>query len=578
MIVRRIMVGFIAVVSVATLATAVGAVTPSSSQNLGSAELNDSGAAISGNGEWIVLRPASGGVQLRERSSGAVTTVDTDGFDPVISDDGRWVAFSDPDGQNGFDPVLWDRETETRTVLDDGPGRALDISISDDGSVVAWDQYGTFDGAPRQAEVWRRATDDIVSRPGRIPVVSGNGGFVAMRRATEELGALSERWDLQTNEIITIPDHLAISDDGRRVLHRILTQGSTEAAGLIVLEVDTGSSSKVNTPVNADGVGVGNAAMSGDASVVIFRGPIVGQDSGTLVYHWRPADAVVEVIEGGDAIDIRSIDDNGDAALAVVTNNGSATYQLLSFATGVPSAGVDVEDLAKPQLTDQIRRLFSAYFLREPDANGLAYWTRQRASGVSLAAISDEFAVSDEFINRYGELDGPAFIDQIYLNVLGRPADSGGRAFWISELERGLSRGTVMLGFSEAPEYLNSTGTSTPTSGTPLSVWRLYQAYFLRSADQAGLDFWVNELRTGSTLTDVSNAFASTAEFTNRYGQLSDEQFVDLVYQNVLGRAPDAEGRTFWLGELSGGVTRGEMMTGFSESVEFILATDTLPA
>jgi hypothetical protein len=48
---------------------------------------------------------------------------------------------------------------------------------------------------------------------------------------------------------------------------------------------------------------------------------------------------------------------------------------------------------------------------------------------------------------------------------------------------------------------------------------------------------------------------------------------VDLVYQNVLGRAPDPEGAGFWLGALLGGMRHGQLIIGFSESDEFKAAT-----
>jgi len=43
---------------------------------------------------------------------------------------------------------------------------------------------------------------------------------------------------------------------------------------------------------------------------------------------------------------------------------------------------------------------------------------------------------------------------------------------------------------------------------------------------------------------------------------------VDLVYENVLGRAPSRNDRAFWVGELRRGVSRGRVMTLFSESPE----------
>ncbi|HEY4376680.1 MAG TPA: DUF4214 domain-containing protein, partial [Acidimicrobiales bacterium] len=99
---------------------------------------------------------------------------------------------------------------------------------------------------------------------------------------------------------------------------------------------------------------------------------------------------------------------------------------------------------------------------------------------------------------------------------------------------------------------------------------RLYRAYFLRIPDQGGLAFWIGKRRAGTSLTAISNSFAASAEFKNRYGTVSNATFVNLVYENVLGRAGDAGGLTYWNGQLnSKKSTRGQMMIGFSESAEY---------
>ncbi len=103
---------------------------------------------------------------------------------------------------------------------------------------------------------------------------------------------------------------------------------------------------------------------------------------------------------------------------------------------------------------DPVTRLYQAYFLRTPDPGGLTYWIGQRRGGRGLRSISDFFARSAEFTNRYGTLTNAAFVDLIYQNILGRPGDAGGVAFWNAELDSGRrSRGLVMIGFSESSEY-----------------------------------------------------------------------------------------------------------------------------
>ncbi len=129
------------------------------------------------------------------------------------------------------------------------------------------------------------------------------------------------------------------------------------------------------------------------------------------------------------------------------------------------------------------------------------------------------------------------------------------------------------LGFLRSPS--GGAGTSVGSvSGSPggsrLQISRLYQAYFRRPPDEAGLDFWLTKRRQGLGLAAVSAEFARSAEFTQAYGSLDSGGFVDLIYANVLRRPPDGEGRSYWVGLLDRGTDRGNVMTGFSESAEFV--------
>ena len=107
---------------------------------------------------------------------------------------------------------------------------------------------------------------------------------------------------------------------------------------------------------------------------------------------------------------------------------------------------------------------------------------------------------------------------------------------------------------------------------------RLYAAYFDRAPDEGGLTFWREQRAGGRSLASVSSEFERSAEFTETYGDLGDEEFIDLVYRNVLDREPDAGGRAFWLDYLTGVDSRGPLMTLFSESPEFIENTGTQAA
>jgi len=100
-------------------------------------------------------------------------------------------------------------------------------------------------------------------------------------------------------------------------------------------------------------------------------------------------------------------------------------------------------------------------------------------------------------------------------------------------------------------------------------VVRLYQAALGRAPDQGGLNAWTTALKAGAPITDLAQGFLGSAEFAQRMGsELSDGAIVTRLYQNVLHRAPDGGGYDHWTGALQNGMTRAQMLVGFSESAE----------
>jgi len=118
--------------------------------------------------------------------------------------------------------------------------------------------------------------------------------------------------------------------------------------------------------------------------------------------------------------------------------------------------------------------------------------------------------------------------------------------------------------------------TEVSSSAGHARLWRLYQAFFLRQPDRSGFDYWASVRSGGASLSDIAFQFAYGPEFAARYGNLSNGQFVDLVYDNVLCRQPDAAGRAYWIGLLNGGsLTRWDMMVNFVELREYLGRTGT---
>ncbi len=232
-------------------------------------------------------------------------------------------------------------------------------------------------------------------------------------------------------------------------------------------------------------------------------------------------------------------------------------------------------------LANQVYRVYQATLDREPDVRGHHRWTSELFTGEStLQEVADGFVRAPEFRATYSDdLSDGDFVTLLYNNVLGRAApDAQGFARWTGELADGATRAEVVLGFSQSPQFINDTNAAasayarnSATSTWSDDVFRLYQATLDREPDVQGQNRWTGELASGeSTLVEVADGFVRSPQFRATYSDdLSDGDFVTLLYNNVLGRAPDAQGFARWTGELADGATRAEVVLGFSQSPQF---------
>lgn len=221
-------------------------------------------------------------------------------------------------------------------------------------------------------------------------------------------------------------------------------------------------------------------------------------------------------------------------------------YRILAFdrTSGTPIAQVDV---AANAATATITGLPAGQLVRF------------RALSTTSGGTGPQSGLSAFALPPFRTLD--AFTDRQYRDFAGRAPTASELSTWRTQL----TNGTVspVQAVANANEFANWGPTQAP-------ITRLFRAYFLRTPDIGGLNFWSNRRRGGQKLDVASQSFASSSEFERRYGTLSNRAYVELVFQNVLGRPGDAGGINFWTSQLDRRVrNRGQVMTGFSESNEY---------
>ena len=110
------------------------------------------------------------------------------------------------------------------------------------------------------------------------------------------------------------------------------------------------------------------------------------------------------------------------------------------------------------------------------------------------------------------------------------------------------------------------------------SLSLLYHAAFGRAPDLSGLAFYA---RSGATIEAIAEAFLQSPEWQAAGGAtLSDAAFVEALYDNAYGRAPDSGGLAFWTARLAGAagapaLDRAEVMLAIAHSAEHKSAWNT---
>jgi hypothetical protein len=246
----------------------------------------------------------------------------------------------------------------------------------------------------------------------------------------------------------------------------------------------------------------------------------------------------------------------------MLADNGSPSSNW--FVSGSPNAGWDNDQLHELDvlLGSDFEAVDTSVLMGNPnsgqvctstedtESDGIPYCVELREGRDPLVRDNDIFA------------NARLFAMQQYRDFLNREGDAGGITFWTDRVNGAVSsRGQVVESFFNSAEFQQ----------TVAPVARLYFAYFLRIPDYGGLQFWINYYKAGNSLDAISNFFAASPEFQSTYGALTNAQYVNLIYQNVLGRAPDQVGYDFWLNQLDTAArTRGQVMLAFSESAEYL--------
>ncbi len=142
------------------------------------------------------------------------------------------------------------------------------------------------------------------------------------------------------------------------------------------------------------------------------------------------------------------------------------------------------------------------------------------------------------------------YIEQAYLDILGRSVDPAGLAYWTAVLSSGAPRSVLPTALTNSLEYQTKT------------IDQMYRTYLDRTVDSSGLAFGLSFYGKNPAVT----ADVNLTDFLKSYILSSNEYFADAggtnsgyltaLFFDLFGRGIDSGAASFYGGQLASGMSR----------------------
>ncbi|MCM8804728.1 MAG: DUF4214 domain-containing protein [Candidatus Omnitrophica bacterium] len=154
---------------------------------------------------------------------------------------------------------------------------------------------------------------------------------------------------------------------------------------------------------------------------------------------------------------------------------------------------------------------YKEYLFREPDESGLNYWIKKfnETKGDTLKKLS--YVRSGIIYSSEGNKCSKIVkeINSVFTNVLNRLPDKSELYTWVNNILRsGKSINdleTYLKNIKLAENYL--------LNQNIIKIKEFYRKYLNREPDESGLNYWINKLKSGMSISDIESNFYNSYEY-----------------------------------------------------------------
>jgi hypothetical protein len=205
-----------------------------------------------------------------------------------------------------------------------------------------------------------------------------------------------------------------------------------------------------------------------------------------------------------------------------------------------------------------VNALYQHYLHRTADSGGLSAFSGELQNGAPTESVIVALVGSSEYAQKVAGDPNQLYVQQLYVDLLGRTADSLSLAKFTAALDSGaMSREQLVDAILGSAEYQSDV------------VESIYQTYLYRPADTGGLALFTNSLAGGASAQQVAEALVGSAEFFENSGGDNDA-FLHALFQDALGRDIDMQSLMSFDQLLLDGTSRADVTADVFGSSEYL--------
>lgn len=168
--------------------------------------------------------------------------------------------------------------------------------------------------------------------------------------------------------------------------------------------------------------------------------------------------------------------------------------------------------------------------------------------GTRDADVLAKLLATDDFYATHGG-SAAGFVAGLYQSLLGHAPDPAGLAYWVGQLQSGQTRTQVVEALEHTSEAL----------ATKVARWYQealgWNASLADLKQNSGVLYWSSLLAAGQTDNAVLARILATDDYWATHGA-TNTAFVSALYQSLLGRSPDPAGLSYFVAQLESGTSR----------------------